>query len=326
MDVSGGIAADGTNVQQYEFNGTDSQKWMIALKPNGNPNEVVVLTRLGNDGYQYVYSLDISNASNSDGANAQIYYYNGSGAQTFKIDYNQDCNFRIKSQCSDYSKAISLTTQGFNNELNVVQKNLSQSANQSWILEPVVRSSDFGHFYIEANYDNHLLTFPNCENMGGDCTNFASQCLLAQGVHMRDNWYIYKKNTVFDSPTNTVSFRFSWDTGDPAPWINADDFKFYWGSLDHRVEKAYGYKASYVAENMQEVFETTDLQVGDIIQLAQVGPNDTLGTAHHSMVVSSIKNSVYYIAEHTNVALDKSIIDIAKNTGNEYILFYKFYQ
>lgn len=326
LDVSGGIAANGTNVQQYEYNGTDSQRWMIAKKPNGASNEVVILTRLGNANNLYVYALDISNASSDDGANAQIYTYNSTSAQTFMIDYNQDFNFRIKPKCTSYSKAISISGNGFDNEVNVVQKSLSDNANQSWILEPVVRNSNFGRNYTKANYDNHLMTFPNCENMGGDCTNFVSQCLLAEGVHMRDNWYMYKKNTVFEAPTNVVSFRFSWNTGDPAPWISANDFMLYWGSADHRVEKAYGYKGSYITSNIQEVFETTNLQVGDVIQLAYMGPNDSLGNAHHSMIVSSIRNNRYYIAEHTYSRFDKDIITIASKEPNQYILFYKFFQ
>ena len=77
LDVSGGTASNGANVQQYEFNGTEAQRWRIQLKPNTN-NEFYILTRVGNDGYQYMYSLDISGGSNSDGANVQIYEYNNS--------------------------------------------------------------------------------------------------------------------------------------------------------------------------------------------------------------------------------------------------------
>ena len=326
LDVSGGIAANGTNVQQYEFNGTDSQRWMIALKPNTN-NEVYILPRLGNDGYQYMYSLDISNASSEDGANAQIYEYNGTDAQTYTLEFNSDFNFKIKSKCSNYEKAISIVNQGFNNELNVVQKDISDSINQYWIFEPVVRDRNFGQKYALANYDNHLKTYPNLESAGGDCTNFASQCLLAQGIHMVDNWYIYKKNTMFESPSNVLTLSLTWDTGDPAPWINANDFKDYWGA--YHVEKAVACTGDWLYNNIQSMYEETKLGVGDIIQLAYITGDGGLGSAHHTMVVSSVKSNngknVYHIAEHTNSAYDKSIEEIAKDNKNEYFIFYKFY-
>lgn len=321
LDVSGGTASNGANVQQYEFNGTEAQRWRIQLKPNTN-NEFYILTRVGNDGYQYMYSLDISGGSNSDGANVQIYEYNNSSAQTFKISYNSEFNFSIKSACSNYNTAISISTQGFNNELNVVQKNVSSNANQCWLLEPVYKNRSFGQKYAYANTYNHLITYPNCESAGGDCTNFASQCLVATGQHYVDNWYIYKKNTLFEKPSNIVTLRSSWDTGDPAPWLNADDFKWYWGS-DNRIEKGEAYLASYVANNMSKIVSETKLQVGDIIQLAY-REGDEIGKSHHTMFVSSVSSNDYYIAEHTSAAYDKSITSIAKSNSSEILLFYKF--
>ena len=207
------------------------------------------------------------------------------------------------------------------------QKDISDSINQYWIFEPVVRDRNFGQKYALANYDNHLKTYPNLESAGGDCTNFASQCLLAQGIHMVDNWYIYKKNTMFESPSNVLTLRLTWDTGDPAPWINANDFKDYWGA--YHVEKAVACTGDWLYNNIQSMYEETKLGVGDIIQLAYITGDGGLGSAHHTMVVSSVKSNngknVYHIAEHTNSAYDKSIEEIAKDNKNEYFIFYKFY-
>ena len=76
LDVSGGIAGDRTNVQQYEFNGTDSQKWFLR---NNNDGTYTFFTRVGADTH-YRYALDIADASNENCANVQIYTINATNA------------------------------------------------------------------------------------------------------------------------------------------------------------------------------------------------------------------------------------------------------
>lgn len=320
LDVKDGKAADGTNVQQYEYNGTDSQRWMISLRPNTS-NEVYIMTRLGNDGEHYVYSLDINGASSSDGANAQIYYYNESSAQIFTLALNSDFTFLIRPKCSNFNNSISLEKESCSNGGNVVQKsNNTSDPRQCWILEPVERDSNFGVKYALANYNNHIETYPNFEAWGGDCTNYVSQCLLAEGIHMHENWYIYKKNNWNPTPDSTVKLRLSWDVGDTLPWINADDFKWFWGS---GKTKATGIKTDEINSDFQWVDNEADLNVGDVIQLAKI-ENNTLGTAYHSMYVSSIKNNVYYISSHTNPTESKSIVDVARDNRGKYMIFYKY--
>ena len=84
LDVAGGVAADRTNVQQYKYNGTDSQRWYI--KDNGD-STISIYTRLGNNG-TYQYALDINDGSPDNYANVQIYKINGTDAQKFKLGIN----------------------------------------------------------------------------------------------------------------------------------------------------------------------------------------------------------------------------------------------
>ena len=67
---------NGTNVWQYEANGTNSQKWLIVKNPNGSYS---IISKLNN-----LY-LDIQNGNISNGANVQEYESNESTAQQFKI-------------------------------------------------------------------------------------------------------------------------------------------------------------------------------------------------------------------------------------------------
>ncbi len=76
LDVVGGSTSIETNVNQYSYNGTDSQQWLLKDCNNGYYNIIAA-----NGLY-----LDItSGLVNSSGSNVQLYYNNGSNAQKFKI-------------------------------------------------------------------------------------------------------------------------------------------------------------------------------------------------------------------------------------------------
>ena len=67
---------NGTNVWQYEENGTDAQKWKIIKNTNGSYSFVSKLNGL---------YLDIENGNISNGANVQVYEGNNTQAQQFSL-------------------------------------------------------------------------------------------------------------------------------------------------------------------------------------------------------------------------------------------------
>ena len=77
MDVCGASKAAGTNVWQYDYNGSLAQKWKFV--------------DLGNDTFKIVSALssnlvlDVSGGLLSNGSNIQVYTYNGTNAQKFKF-------------------------------------------------------------------------------------------------------------------------------------------------------------------------------------------------------------------------------------------------
>ena len=66
LDVCGGKAENGTNVQQYEPNGTDAQMWTFKKCSDGS---YIIVSLLGHG----AYALDIEGGSTDNGANLQIY-------------------------------------------------------------------------------------------------------------------------------------------------------------------------------------------------------------------------------------------------------------
>ena len=107
LDTENGGNTNGTNVWQYEENGTSSQKWKIVKNNNGSYSIISKHSGL---------YLDISNGNIANGGNVQIYEGNNSVAQQFmfiKLDNQiektvEDGIYEITSAL-DSSKAFDMT-------------------------------------------------------------------------------------------------------------------------------------------------------------------------------------------------------------------------
>ncbi len=118
--------------------------------------------------------------------------------------------------------------------------------------------------------------FYNFDKIGGDCTNFISQCLLYGGIEMN-----YKTNGWF---YNSLSSR--------APaWSGVEEFySFLITNMSN-----YGVKGRDCS--IQE------LEVGDLIQMDQ-----GRGRFHHNLIVTSVSNPRdILIACHTADAFNKRL-------------------
>lgn len=102
------------------------------------------------------------------------------------------------------------------------------------ILEPVSRNYTLGVYYAIKNYDNYVSAYPNLstcnDEVGGDCANFVSQCMLASGIHYQNSWYVYRKNGNYFVPTTVKQLNNTWKLADSSPWISARQFANYWKS------------------------------------------------------------------------------------------------
>ena len=318
LDVSGGIAASGTNVQQYKYNGTNSQKWYIHY--NGDET-FTIFTKLGSEN-GYAYALDISNGSNANYANVQIYGYNLTDSQKFKIGVGDNNALVFYSKVSNYSKAIVLNGPSFNQGANVDQYTFQNHINEFWILEPVEKTANLGVEYAVANYNKYMYAYPNLTGLGGDCANFVSQCMLASGIHYQNDWYVYRKNENYDRPTTVSQLNNTWELADPSPWISAKQFKKYW----EQHVTTYAYKASDIIANPSLAWNL-NIYTGDVIQIADKTIFGNVGDASHTMYVTGYTttsgNSTYTLTYHSGETLNKSLLDICNSNSNSYLVFYK---
>ena len=105
LDVAGGNTYNGTNVWQWEWNGTDAQKWII--KKHGDVYSIIAKAS--------GKCLDVFWGSVYNGSNIQIYESNNTQAQKFKINatefkgidvsrYQKDTNWQaVKNSGIDFT-------------------------------------------------------------------------------------------------------------------------------------------------------------------------------------------------------------------------------
>lgn len=131
MDVSGGVAASGTNVQQWGAN--------VAMRSNSWH------FKSAGDGYYYIYSLldngksyllDLNGGKAVNGTNISIYSENLSTAQCFKFAQNADGSYTIFTKASDDKSTVEVKNASKENGANVQEWELNGNDCQKWNLIP----------------------------------------------------------------------------------------------------------------------------------------------------------------------------------------------
>lgn len=88
LDVAAGSPDSGANIQLYDYNGTDAQKWKVTYDDAG----LATIVNIGSG-----KALDVSGASTQSGANIWQYDSNDSTAQKWRIVAQDDGSFAITS-------------------------------------------------------------------------------------------------------------------------------------------------------------------------------------------------------------------------------------
>lgn len=319
LDVQNGTVASGTNVWQYTYNGTDSQRWFLYYDPNDDT--YVIYSRLTDDG-TYKFALDISGGSTNNYANVQIYNYNGTASQKFKIERGSYGTFYIKTKVTNFEKAVVVNGPRVEVGNNIDQYTFQNHINEWWILEPVDKTPKMGIAYAEKTYDKFVMAYPNCSGIGGDCTNFVSQCLQNAGYHYQNNWYVVRKGTQISEVQSISELNSNWSLADPSPWISAPQFKDYWKS---RVS-TYEQKGTDIRNN-PSIAWNLNIEKGDVIQIANAGLFRSVGEAWHTMYITGYTDtpsSTYTMTYHSNSEKNKSLITILNMNGYDkyYYIFY----
>lgn len=92
LDIKSGKVSKGTNVQLYDYNGTNAQKWNVKYLGNGYYS----ISSINNN-----IVMDVKGAGKSNGTNVQIWPNNNTSAQIWIIKSDGNGYFNIMSKCNN---------------------------------------------------------------------------------------------------------------------------------------------------------------------------------------------------------------------------------
>lgn len=127
LEVAGGVAANGTDVQQ----GSDaaSNGWTLEDAGNGYYR---IYSSLG-DGRTYL--MDVANGSENNGTNIGIWSDTACDAQLFKFVLNDDGSYNITTKATSDSSCLGVAAGSLETGTTVVQWECNGSDDQKWIAE-----------------------------------------------------------------------------------------------------------------------------------------------------------------------------------------------
>lgn len=183
MEVKGGTAADGTNVQQW------------GAETSASHNTWRVLS--AGDGYYYLYSqiddkitylLDVNGNKTDNGTNIGIWSATDADAQKFKFVQNSDGTYQIRTKTSNDASCVEIADASTSSGANVQQWTANGNSCQNWILEQVEDTGcvmDTNAVYMFKNSNSSLYM----EVQGGTAANNSNiQQWGANGVSKHNSW------------------------------------------------------------------------------------------------------------------------------------------
>lgn len=165
LDVRSSGTADGTNIQQWNCNGTSAQSFRV------EPLSATTF-RLVNVGSNKC--VDVASASTANGANIQLWTCNGTSAQSFRIEDVGGGFFRVVNTNSGLALDVAEWATGDGG--NVQQWGYGDQANQQWRFATSTCSGVT--VYQHTNYGGYAVQLPP-----GD---YPVSALTARGVRNDD--------------------------------------------------------------------------------------------------------------------------------------------
>ncbi len=204
LDIYGGIAANGTNVQLWSRNGTNSQKFTLAYD-SGTGYYKIHNTATNRD-------IDASSGG-AQGANLQIYSVNSGCAQYWILIPAGNGQYYIASSCT--RNAIDVNNSGTQSGTNILVWSLHGGANQRWSLD-----SNTGIAKGPIDDGNYIIT-----------SGLSSKLSL----DVNGNRAINGTNVQIWSQNNTGAQKFKF-TNDPA----TGNYTIYNASTGRSLDVAWG--------------------------------------------------------------------------------------
>lgn len=126
LDVENGSTNNGANIRQWDYNGSQAQKFRIVSDGNG---EYHILTGASN----YASCIDVNEGSANDGTNIAQWKYWGGDMQKFRIN-NVNGKYAFMTKASNYKGCMDLYEMNSNSGANINQWTYWGGQGQLWEL------------------------------------------------------------------------------------------------------------------------------------------------------------------------------------------------
>ena len=208
LDIDGGRSSNGTNIQMYEGNGTNAQKFKFIKADTIKSTQIIengvynIVTKLDDNKVLQIENKSLSNNAKAKFEN-KLNVINKS--QAFEISYLNNGYYQIKQQKS--LKVLEVNNGDYRNETSIIQ---NSEDNESTVQQWIIKETGDGYFYIIARCNGLFIDIPggNVENTpsiqmyegnGTDAQKFkfekASQEIESQKL-LEDG--VYKISTALD--------------------------------------------------------------------------------------------------------------------------------
>ena len=181
VDVSGGYDANGTNIQLYESNYSNAQKWKVTYNSKTDDYSII--------NYASGKALDVEGASVDSGANVQLWESNKTCAQRWKFVRTSYDEMKLLSSCS--SKALDISNAVMANMTNLKIWDDNGNNAQKWKLLPTEVVAD-GLYTVSSLLDlNKVIDISGGAHYAQNGTNIQ---LWSKNNTSAQRWFIQRSN------------------------------------------------------------------------------------------------------------------------------------
>ncbi len=199
VDVDGGRTANSTNVQLYQSNGSDAQKWYVKQLDDGYYE---ITTMLDN-----TKSLDVAGGKLVNGTNVQIYNSNGSDSQKWYINDAGDGYYYIVSKRNGLYVDVAGGKPANKTNIQMYKGNKSNAQKFKFIEDIEGKQSLEDGIYSITSLFNNDISF----DVKGDTSNEASIILNKKTDEWSQLWRVKYLGGGYYSITSYDDERFSLD-------------------------------------------------------------------------------------------------------------------
>ena len=202
LDLYSSRTVNGNNVDIYERNNSNAQRWVFRNKLNyresldqlANENKNV----LANGTYTIAskindnYVLDMASSTLSNGGNVQLYEANGTKAQSFIVNHDKNGYVTITNENSN--KVIEVNSNSAANMANIQQNQSNDSYRQKWI---AIKNSDGSIELVSALNKNYCIDLYSSRIVNGNNVD-----LYQRNSSNAQKWLFKTKKNQSQAPTN----------------------------------------------------------------------------------------------------------------------------